>query len=305
MNLLIPYVPLYGHPDPLFDEFTYGDGTDRGRKLRRMAKGSYAFFHTTQRGRKVITAYYIVDRVLPTANVAKDPKLSAKFKNPHIEEFKQGTRNDVDDTVLFGDPITSRVLPVPLPFSRQLSERLSLNIKFSKDRTETQCIGSATRSWRNLTDKDVDILLKEIGQLEAESGKAGEEEFLSTDEVAEVLERDIENYIVRNPFPFGNNPKLARRQKRVSGGRTDLIFHDANGNLFVVELKLNLIGHQAVDQIRKYIRELRKETGKEVSGAIVCKGVMPAFQGELKKVKDVKIFRYGWQLKIQAWEETA
>jgi hypothetical protein len=42
MNLLIPYVYLYGHNDPLFEEFTYGDVKTRARKLRNsLKKGDY------------------------------------------------------------------------------------------------------------------------------------------------------------------------------------------------------------------------------------------------------------------------
>ena len=75
MNLLIPYVHLYDHPDPLFKEFTYGDVGTRARKLKKDLKnGDYVFFHTSIGGRKYITAYYVVDRVLNTAEAVKDKK---------------------------------------------------------------------------------------------------------------------------------------------------------------------------------------------------------------------------------------
>jgi len=35
MNSLIPYVHLYNHPDPLFNEFTYGD---KGRVAKKLTK---------------------------------------------------------------------------------------------------------------------------------------------------------------------------------------------------------------------------------------------------------------------------
>jgi hypothetical protein len=44
MNLLIPYVYLYDHPDPLFEEFTYGDIRARARKLKKFLKrGTMSF----------------------------------------------------------------------------------------------------------------------------------------------------------------------------------------------------------------------------------------------------------------------
>ncbi len=75
MHLLIPYVKL-SHPDPAFDEFTYGDSGQRARKLKRDVKrGDYIFFHTTKRGKKFITAYYVVDRVLDTVVACQDKAL--------------------------------------------------------------------------------------------------------------------------------------------------------------------------------------------------------------------------------------
>ena len=53
MHLLIPYVNLYNHPDPLFDEYTYGEGDSRAKKLKNdVKKGDYVFFHTSKRGKK-------------------------------------------------------------------------------------------------------------------------------------------------------------------------------------------------------------------------------------------------------------
>jgi len=44
MNLLIPYVKLPSHHDPLFEEFTYGDLNGRGRKLKALQPGDHVFF---------------------------------------------------------------------------------------------------------------------------------------------------------------------------------------------------------------------------------------------------------------------
>ena len=118
MNLLIPYVHLYDHPDPLFKEFTYGDEGRRARKLKKdLKKGNYVFFHTSISGRKYITAYYVVERVLDTAEAIKNRNIVAKYKNPHILEFLSGERTgEGDDVILFGDPITSKILERPLLF---------------------------------------------------------------------------------------------------------------------------------------------------------------------------------------------
>lgn len=260
------------------------------------------FFHTSIGGKKYITAYYVVDRVLDTAEAIKDGNIVAKYKNPHILEFLSGKRIDKDDdVVLFGDPITSRILEKPLTFDKTLAEKLSLNVKFPKGKTETQAIGSATRNWRKLTDNDVEVLLEATRSSEKEG--VGIDTILSTDEVTEIIEKDLEKFIEKNPRLVGENLSLKRRQLDTPDGRIDLLFEDKTGNPVVIELKLNKIGRDAINQLKRYMNEVKKETGKEVTGVIVCKGVMPAFEEDLKKLKDIKIFCYGWQLKVYPWGE--
>jgi hypothetical protein len=303
MNLLIPYVHLYNHPDPLFDEFTYGDGGRRARKLRNdLNKGDYVFFHTSMGGKKYITGYYVVERIIDTIDVIKNRILSSKYQNPHIHEVRTGmVPKEEDNVILFGDPITSKILRKPLLFNKALAQELSLDIKFSINRTETQAIGSATRAWRKLSDKDVDILLDAIDSLEKDI--VGVNTILSTDEVTEVIEKDIEGFIENNPSIIGKSMTLKKRQLDTSVGRIDLLFEDKQGNPTVVELKLNRIGRDAVSQLRRYMKWIKKQTKKDVSGFIVCKGVMPAFEKDLKELTDIKIFLYGWQLSVYPWEK--
>ena len=301
MNLLIPYVYLYNHPDPLFDEFTYGESGSRCKKLKNgLQKGDYVFFHTSIGGRKYITAYYVAERVLDTVKAIKDRNITAKFKNPHISELKSGKITDTENNViLFGDPILSRILKRPLLFDKALANKLSLNIKFPKNKTETQAIGSAARSWRELTDKDVETLLKEIKLSEDKS--IGVDTILSTDEVTEIIEKDIEGFVEKNPGLIGKSLKLIRRQCDTPVGRIDLLFEDKKKRLIVVEMKLNKIGRDAVKQIKKYMSWLKKDTKKDVTGVLICKGVMPAFEKEFKKLKGIKIFTYGWELSVNKW----
>ena len=122
MHLLIAYIYLPHHNDPLLEEFTYGDSKKRARRLKLDAKpGDYIFFHRSIGGRRFITAYYVVDRVLDTAEAAKYRNITAKYRNPHILEFLLGERTtEEEDALVFGDPITSRVLDRPLPFDKSL-----------------------------------------------------------------------------------------------------------------------------------------------------------------------------------------
>ena len=303
MNLLIPYIRIYDHHDPLFEEYTYGDIDIRARKLKKdLKKDDFVFFHTSINGKKLITAYYVVDRVLDVVDIFKDRTILEKYKNPHILDHtppKNGKKED--NVVLFGDPISSRILVRPLYFDKSLAQKLSLNIKFPEGKTETQTIGSATRSWRVLSDKDVDVLLKEIRI--SEERPLSSENIMSTEEVLDILERDVENYLEKKSALLGKSLKLIRRQFDTPVGRIDLLFEGENGEIIIVELKLGKIGREAVAQLRRYMNWLKKETKKEPKGAIVCSGVMPAFEQEFKRFRDIKIFFYGWQMKIRPWPE--
>lgn len=297
---LIPYAHLPYHVDPLFEEFTYGDVDRRaGIMKRKFRRGDCVFFHIGREGRKYITAYYVVDRVLYTVEAAKDKSIVAKYKNPHLTEFFEFGDPDRPDAILFGDPSISRVLEKPLLFDRTLTEKLSLNIKFHKGKTETQAIGSATRAWRKLTEEDIQVILAEaISSREKDKLSLG---ILSTGEVRELIEKDIERFVAENSGLIGKSIKSKGRQLDTSVGRIDLLFEDKTGNLIVVELKLGRIGREAIGQLKRYMEWAKQGNKKEVTGVIVCEGVMPAFEDDFKKLKDIKIFCYGWQLAVKPW----
>jgi len=297
VHLLIPYVPLADHPDPLLDEFTYGDINQRGKKLLNdVEKGDYIFLHTSQRGKRIITAYYVVAEIHEVSEAYNDRDIRNKYRNPHLTRYKEYGNQYEYDVIVFGDPVRSKKLEPPLPLNRPLTEKLSLDILFHKDRTELQNISSATRAWRELNDSDVNILLDQI--LLYEHQALSSDIILSTDEVLEIREIDLENYIISNPWLLGDNVKLIGRQLVVPSGRTDLIY-ETDDDVIVVELKLNEIGKSAINQIRGYIRNLRKEYKKKnVRGIILCKDILPTFVEEFKKLKNIEIYLYGWKLHV-------
>jgi len=201
--------------------------------------------------------------------------------------------------VLFGDPVESRVLERPLLFDRTLADKLTLGIEFPANRTETQAIGSATRAWRQLTDQDMDTLLAEIKAYE-EAG-ISPQTILSTDEVTEIIEKDLEGFIEGDPSLIGKSMRITDRQLETPVGRIDLLLESDIGDLVVVELKIGRIGRDAITQLRRYMDWLGKQSGKRVSGVVVCKGVMPAFEAELEQIENITILCYGWQLKAYRW----
>jgi len=282
----------------MLNEFTYGDNNIRAIQLKKDIKpGDYIFFHKNIRGIKYITAYYVVEMIRDTSEVVKDKKLIAKYKNPHIKEYIANGKPDDDDVMVFGNPITSRVLERPLPFNAKLAKGLSLNIQFNKDKTELQNIGSATRAFRKLTDMDVNTIMKSIEVYEKEGIKS--DAILSSDEVIELQEKDIENFIEANPIILGKDLTYKRRQFDTPVGRIDMIFEDKLENSVIIELKLHKIGRDAITQLRGYMNWMKKQTNKKVTGIIVCKGVLPTFEDEFKTLKNIKIFYYGWNMIIR------
>lgn len=301
MDLLIPYKPLKDHNDPCLEEFTYGDANRRAKKLLKLKKGDHLFFHTGYCRNRYVTAYYVVDRSLNVLDAVRDKHISAKYKNPHITKYIEDPSKESGDVIVFGDPILSRILQKPVLFNRRLAKKLSFKIPFSSNRTDFLSISSATRSWRELSSKQVNILLNAAKKAEQDALPINRT--LSTEEVTEILERDIEAFIQKNPSFMGPSVKIIERQLKLPGGRIDLLLKCGEKSLVVAELKLRRIGHDAVRQTQEYIKYIKsREKNKNVSGIIVCQGVMPAFQEELGKLRNIRILCYGWQFKIYPWK---
>jgi hypothetical protein len=300
MNYLIPYIHLIP-PDPAFAEYTYGEGGRRAHQLKEnVKKGDYLFFHTSKGGKKYITAYYVVDRILDTIKIVQEELVPLnKFHNPHLDEYRQGkiTQDEVN-VIVFGDPILSYILPKPLPFNQELSNKLSLNIRFPANASETQAIGRATRAWRCLSKNNVDTLIAEIKHFE--DNQPTIMPLMSSEEVAETLERDIEDYLANNPQLIGKNLTLVGPQWEIASGRIDLLFKDDCENWIVVEVKLNRIGRDALRQVKGYVDDLAKIKGhRKIEGVLVCSGIMPAYEDEILIQREIKVLIYGWELKVQ------
>jgi hypothetical protein len=295
-SLLIPYIPRADHPDPLLEEFTYGDVESRGKKLlEEVKKGDFIFLHTSIKGRKAITAYYVVEEVLLTSDAYKDREIRAKYKNAHLIRYEEYGDQYPFDTLVFGDPIRSKIINPPLPFDRQIATKLSLNIPFRDDYPDNQMVSSSTRAWRDLTNKDVKVLMDAIKEHEGKSILS--DVILSTDEVLEIIEKDLENFIVSNTNLIGKDVKLIGRQVQVKSGRIDLLLEN-DKEIIVIELKINEIGRSAINQLRGYIKDIEADYDKEVRGILICEDILPSFIDEFSRLKNIEIFHYGWKLHV-------
>ncbi|MEW9053598.1 MAG: DUF91 domain-containing protein, partial [Neobacillus sp.] len=184
-SYLIPYVDPKkhdGHEDPLLEEFSYGDNGDRGSWLRKkVQKGDFLFFHTNIRGKTCITAYYYVEQSIAVEVAQKDKLIMKKYKNPHL------TREylDKNETIIFGNPVYSKILKHPFPIDNHVLSQLSGTPK------------SISRPWVKLSNKDVEFLIDRIEEFEKEFYL--KDTYLTTEEIGELLEKDIEDFLYNNP----------------------------------------------------------------------------------------------------------
>lgn len=301
-NYLIGYVDPKineGHEDPLLSEFTYGDYQQNGRKLRNLNKGDFLFFHTTIRGKRYITAYFVVEQVMVTADAKQNTLITTKYSNPHLslEEVTE------DDTIVFGNPITSYILKRPFELSKTLLNQLSRKPNFNSEQTDLGAITSALRAWKELSEKDVQYLLQEIQRNQL--GSFLKETYLTNEEIEQIEESDIERFISANPEVLGVGLTLFKRQLVFDNNtRLDLLLkHKETQQLVVVEIKKGALGKEVYKQISGYISNVRnKYQTDNVTGIIVGSNILPMneeFYLEKIHSNKIKVFLYAWKFSLR------
>ncbi|MEK4406219.1 endonuclease NucS domain-containing protein [Sporosarcina sp. FSL K6-6792] len=305
MNYLIPYVDPKrndGEEDPMFNEFTYGDKGSRGYKLlTTVNKGDYLFFHTSINRKRYITAFYEVETIMPIEKARKNPLISKKYQNPHLVN-KVVAEHEV---IVFGHPIQSFELVTPLEIDEGLLDQLGI---FFDPYTNPTIFGSLTsklRNWCSLDNRQVRFLVDSILSLPQEKmvllGKQ-----LSTNEIPQLLERDIEDFVANWPELIGPYMKVKERQYIFvnSNKRLDLLLeNEKTGELTIVEIKKDAIDLNALSQLKNYIEEYKKDTGAlHVNGVLVGNGVSPYFEEQIidkVRKRGWKLLNYGWLLSLE------
>lgn len=288
-----------GHEDPMLNEFTYGDLKINGEKLLTLKKGDFLFFHKTIFDKRYITAFFFVEEVHLVKNILQDLLIIDKYNNHHLQ--KNSSQLSINETVVFGNPLRSKALDVPLEITEEVLNLLSRKANLNPSQTKLAAISSALRTWKELDSKDVNILLSLI-QANEKAGRLTNT-VISTEEVSQILERDIEKFIIRYPETFGEDVVVEKQQYVFSDeSRLDLLLHDKKtGCRIVVEIKKGRIGRETKQQIKHYMNLCKNELGySDVKGIIVCAGILPLYENDLLEARKENIFtqKYGWRFHI-------
>ncbi|MGG5796093.1 endonuclease NucS domain-containing protein [Bacillus nitratireducens] len=302
MNYLIGYKDAernFGHEDPMLREYTYGESGSNTEKLLKVQKRDFLFFHKTIHNKRYITAYYVVEEVALIKDIKQNRLIMNKYDNPHLKkEIKQLTPSEC---IAFGNPIQSKVLQVPLEITPELLSKLSRPANLNPSQTLLSAISSALRTWKELNQSDINLLLDLIEQNESKGRLTNR--VLTAEEVFQILERDIEKFIISNPAILGANYTIEKSQHIFSDeSRLDLLLRDTSNNEFiVVEIKKGPIDRNALNQIKHYIKLCKEELKLHtVKGILVGNGIAPSFEDDINKAKKdgIIVRNYGWGFTI-------
>lgn len=302
MNYLIGYKDAernFGHEDPMLTEYTYGESGANTEKLLKVQKGDFLFFHKTIHNKRYITAYYLVEEVVLVKDIKQNLLIMNKYDNPHLKkEIQQLTPSEC---IAFGNPIQSKVLQVPLEITPELLSKLSRSANLNPNQTLLSAISSALRTWKELNPSDINLLLDLIEQNESKGRLTNR--VLTAEEVFQILERDIEKFIISNPSILDANYTIEKSQHIFSDeSRLDLLLRDTTNNEFiVVEIKKGPIDRNALNQIKHYIKLCKEELKlNTVKGILVGSGTSPSFEDDINKAKKDRIIvrNYGWGFTI-------
>jgi hypothetical protein len=126
------------------------------------------------------------------------------------------------------------------------------------------------------------------------------EEIEMEEKVSFGLERDLEEYLLRNLNQLEDGLKLysiegiSGRQYNTDVGRIDLLALDREGNFVVIELKAGLATDRVVGQVLGYMRYIRKNiaTGKDVRGLIVADDFDERLKYAVAEIPKLKLKKY-------------
>lgn len=89
------------------------------------------------------------------------------------------------------------------------------------------------------------------------------------------METDVVNEIISNPEVVEEGLRISKREKHVKSGMIDLFGYDKNHTPVVIEVKRSLANISAVQQLRMYVSDIKKDVDSAKVRGILCAPRVP------------------------------
>jgi len=89
------------------------------------------------------------------------------------------------------------------------------------------------------------------------------------------METDVVNEIISNPSVIEEGLRISKREKHVKSGMIDLYGYDKNHTPVVIEVKRSLANISAVQQLRMYVSDIKKNIDSANVRGILCAPKVP------------------------------
>ena len=113
----------------------------------------------------------------------------------------------------------------------------------------------------------LDVIIKEVYSFQSRKLEDGRKLVLVG------TEQDMSDMIKDNPYVISEDFKPLSREEHTRFGFIDVFGHDSKGNLLVVECKRYTAGHDAVQQLRRYVEKIAELKGISLNN---IKGIIAA-----------------------------
>ena len=113
------------------------------------------------------------------------------------------------------------------------------------------------------------------------------------------MEKDIVEKIVENPEVIEPGLRIKQREKQTSCGMIDIYGYDENHIPVVIEVKRSQASISAVQQLRMYIKDLKKGRKNVHIRGILCAPRIPEIVRKLLDDYSLEYKEFGWQHEIQ------
>lgn len=89
------------------------------------------------------------------------------------------------------------------------------------------------------------------------------------------METDVVNQIISNPNMVEEGLRISKREKHVKSGMIDLFGYDENHTPVIIEVKRSVASISAVQQLRMYVNDVKKDVKEANVRGILCAPRIP------------------------------